>query len=42
MQANSLWLYIVPWGMRKVMNYIKERYNSPPVYITENGENVSL
>ncbi|XP_004985214.2 beta-glucosidase 6-like isoform X1 [Setaria italica] len=36
-RANSLWLYIVPWGMRKVMNYVKERYKSPPVYITENG-----
>jgi len=37
-QANSIWLYIVPSGMRKLMNYVKERYNSPPVYITENGK----
>ncbi|KAL6649470.1 hypothetical protein ACP70R_013694 [Stipagrostis hirtigluma subsp. patula] len=36
-RANSLWLYIVPWGMRSLMNYVKKRYNSPTVYITENG-----
>lgn len=38
-QANSIWLYIVPSGMRSLMNYVKQRYNSPPVYITENGKN---
>jgi beta-glucosidase/6-phospho-beta-glucosidase/beta-galactosidase len=37
-QANSIWLYIVPSGIRKLMNYVKERYNSPTVYITENGK----
>ncbi|TVU47945.1 hypothetical protein EJB05_07563 [Eragrostis curvula] len=36
-RANSIWLYIVPSGMRSLMNYVKQRYNSPPVYITENG-----
>uniref|UniRef100_A0A0E0CX45 4-hydroxy-7-methoxy-3-oxo-3,4-dihydro-2H-1,4-benzoxazin-2-yl glucosidebeta-D-glucosidase n=1 Tax=Oryza meridionalis TaxID=40149 RepID=A0A0E0CX45_9ORYZ len=36
-RANSIWLYIVPRGMRSLMNYVKERYNRPPVYITENG-----
>ncbi|KQK22930.1 beta-glucosidase 6 [Brachypodium distachyon] len=36
-RANSIWLYIVPRGMRSLMNYVKDRYNSPPVYITENG-----
>jgi beta-glucosidase/6-phospho-beta-glucosidase/beta-galactosidase len=24
--------------MRKLMNYVKERYNTPTVYITENGK----
>jgi beta-glucosidase len=38
-QANSIWLYIVPSGMRSLLNYVKDRYNSPPVYITENGKN---
>ncbi|CAL4929768.1 unnamed protein product [Urochloa decumbens] len=36
-RANSIWLYIVPSGMRSLMNYVKDRYNSPPIYITENG-----
>jgi beta-glucosidase/6-phospho-beta-glucosidase/beta-galactosidase len=41
-QANSIWLYIVPSGMRSLMNYVKDRYNSPPVYITENGKTILL
>ncbi|XP_030483928.2 beta-glucosidase 40 [Cannabis sativa] len=36
-KANSIWLYIVPEGMRKLMVYIKEKYGNPPVIITENG-----
>ncbi|KAL6842246.1 hypothetical protein ACP4OV_027894 [Aristida adscensionis] len=36
-KANSIWLYIVPTSMRTLMNYVKDRYNTPPVYITENG-----
>ncbi|KAL5553666.1 hypothetical protein UlMin_041067 [Ulmus minor] len=36
-RANSIWLYIVPEGMRKLMNYIKQKYNNPLVIITENG-----
>ncbi|CBI23349.3 unnamed protein product, partial [Vitis vinifera] len=36
-KAASPWLYVVPWGIRKVLNYIAQRYNSPPIYVTENG-----
>ncbi|PHT99957.1 Beta-glucosidase 4 [Capsicum chinense] len=36
-KAASSWLYMVPWGIRKVLNHIAERYGNPPVYITENG-----
>ncbi|OMO63797.1 Glycoside hydrolase, family 1 [Corchorus olitorius] len=36
-RANSIWLYIVPSGMRSLMQYIKEKYGNPLVYITENG-----
>ncbi|KAJ9685825.1 hypothetical protein PVL29_017762 [Vitis rotundifolia] len=31
------WLYICPWGIRKLMLYIKEHYSNPTIYITENG-----
>ncbi|XP_021718407.1 beta-glucosidase 6-like isoform X1 [Chenopodium quinoa] len=36
-RANSIWLYIVPRGMRELMNYIKNKYGNPMVIITENG-----
>ncbi|ONK60285.1 uncharacterized protein A4U43_C08F16530 [Asparagus officinalis] len=36
-KASSIWLYIVPKGMRSLMNYIKNKYNNQPVFITENG-----
>ncbi|CAL5364751.1 unnamed protein product [Camellia sinensis] len=36
-KAASSWLYVVPWGIRKVLNYIAQRYNNPPIYVTENG-----
>ena len=28
---------VVPWGCRKLLEWIRERYDNPPVYITENG-----
>ncbi|KAL0294197.1 UNVERIFIED_CONTAM: Beta-glucosidase 40 [Sesamum calycinum] len=37
MQANSIWLYIVPDGIRSLMNYIRQKYGNPLVIITENG-----
>ncbi|XP_010467338.1 PREDICTED: beta-glucosidase 42-like [Camelina sativa] len=36
-RAASDWLYVVPWGIRKTLNYISQKYNQPPIYITENG-----
>ncbi|PIA63027.1 hypothetical protein AQUCO_00200803v1 [Aquilegia coerulea] len=36
-RASSIWLYIVPRGMRSLMNYIKHKYGNPLVIITENG-----
>ncbi|CAA6657407.1 unnamed protein product [Spirodela intermedia] len=36
-KASSIWLYIVPEGLRSLMNYVKSRYGSPPIFITENG-----
>lgn len=37
LQANSYWLYNVPWGMYKALMYIKERYGNPTVILSENG-----
>jgi beta-glucosidase/6-phospho-beta-glucosidase/beta-galactosidase len=30
-------LQVVPWGFRKLLNWIAKEYNNPPVLITENG-----
>ncbi|XP_072953891.1 beta-glucosidase 25 [Typha angustifolia] len=35
--AASHWLHIVPWGIRKLMRYVKEKYGNPLTIITENG-----
>ncbi|KAJ4836814.1 Beta-glucosidase 42 [Turnera subulata] len=36
-RAASEWLYVCPWGLRKALVYISQRYNNPPLYVTENG-----
>ncbi|CAO2833442.1 unnamed protein product [Amaranthus hypochondriacus] len=36
-RAASRWLVIVPWGIRSVARYVRDRYNNPPMFITENG-----
>uniref|UniRef100_H2Y3C5 beta-glucosidase n=1 Tax=Ciona intestinalis TaxID=7719 RepID=H2Y3C5_CIOIN len=35
--SASSWLYQVPWGIRKLLIWIKRTYGDPVVYITENG-----
>ncbi|KAJ7562271.1 hypothetical protein O6H91_03G062000 [Diphasiastrum complanatum] len=36
-KAASEWLFIVPWGMQKVLQWVTERYNKLPIIVTENG-----
>ena len=31
------YLQVVPWGFRKLLNWIAKEYNNPPVLVTENG-----
>ena len=31
------WLYVYPPGIRGIMNWIKDHYNNPPIYVLENG-----
>lgn len=31
------WLAVVPYGLRKLLCYIKNTFSDPPIYITENG-----
>uniref|UniRef100_H2YY85 beta-glucosidase n=1 Tax=Ciona savignyi TaxID=51511 RepID=H2YY85_CIOSA len=35
------WLKIVPWGMRRLLNWLDREYGHPTVYITENGVGTS-
>ncbi|KAL0039349.1 hypothetical protein WJX79_004246 [Trebouxia sp. C0005] len=36
-QADSEWLRVVPWGLRKLLVWIDQRYNHPDIYVLENG-----
>ncbi|KAI5648309.1 hypothetical protein M9H77_34314 [Catharanthus roseus] len=36
-RAYSDWLYNVPWGLYKVVMYVKERYGNPTIILAENG-----
>ncbi|MCL7021725.1 hypothetical protein MKW94_025448 [Papaver nudicaule] len=35
--AASEWLYIVPWGLRSLLNYVAQKYHNPKIFVTENG-----
>lgn len=35
--SSSDWLHVVPSGFRKSLVWIKDEYNNPPIFVTENG-----
>eukprot|EP01083_Nonionella_stella_P147581 465876_1 len=39
-QGESNWLYVVPWGLYKMLHWVADRYDNPPLFITENGVDV--
>lgn len=40
-QTPFAWLNVYPLGMRRTVNYVKDRYNNTPMFITENGKQAS-
>lgn len=36
-RSGSSWLYVVPFGIRRVANWVKQQYGDVPIYFTENG-----
>lgn len=36
-QAESYWLYNVPWSISRMLRYMKNRYDNPYIWVLENG-----
>lgn len=35
--SGSSWLFVTPFGMRRIVNWIKQQYGDVAIYVTENG-----
>lgn len=36
-ESLSTWVRVVPWGLRKLVNWISKTYDNPEIFVTENG-----
>lgn len=36
-QAESYWLYNVPWALQRLLDYMDKRYGRPEIWLLENG-----
>lgn len=36
-RSGSGWLKVTPFGMRKTLEWIRDRFNDPEIIVTENG-----
>lgn len=36
-ESAASWLRVVPWGFRRLLNWLAMEYGNPPIYVTENG-----
>nr|CAI5862360.1 unnamed protein product [Callosobruchus analis] len=36
-KTGTGWLRVVPWGIRKLLKWVKDTFNNPKIIITENG-----
>ncbi|XP_060240914.1 lactase-like protein isoform X2 [Meriones unguiculatus] len=41
-EMGSSWLYSVPWGFRRLLNFAQTQYGDPPILVTENGASQKL
>ncbi|XP_043838541.1 lactase-like protein isoform X2 [Dromiciops gliroides] len=39
---GSNWPHLVPWGFRRILNFVQTQYDSPLIYVTENGVSEKL
>ena len=36
-RSGSSWLFVTPFGMRSILDYINRKYGHPKIIVTENG-----
>ena len=36
-RSGAPWLYVVPWGIERLLLHVRRSYGNPTVYVTESG-----